>query len=285
MIKLFLTRLLQLYFRYFPLRKGKIPVLRWLGKSGISSGIIQKTRFDKDLVIEANLDDWIQKQIYFFGRYEIEKNQTKFWKKYLRAGMIVLDIGANIGYYSLMAAKRVKGTGLVYSFEPVTDTFIKLNKNIHLNQFQNIKVINKAMSDTTGIIEIFTADVENTGTASFSEHTHFSGVREKVETITGDDFFLDEETKRLDLVKIDVEGAEMKVLKGMIKTLRKFKPLVLVEINKALLEKNGTRPYEIYQTLGSVGYEPYEINQKGDLFYLSEIQEGNLIAFLYHDNK
>lgn len=255
--------------------------MTWMGRKGLSVGIIQKTKFDRDLIIEAHLDDWIQKQVYFFGRYEIEKNQTRFWTKFLNPGMVVFDVGANIGYYSLMAAKRVGKSGLVYSFEPVTETFRKLTINIQLNQFENIKVIKSALSDISGSFEIFTADEENTGTSSFSQHVHFSGVRETVTTITGDEFINTEKPERLDLVKIDVEGAEMKVLAGMMNTLKKFKPVLLVEINKALLENSGTSPSEIYQSLRGIGYEPYEINKHGDLDHLSEIKEGNLIAFLY----
>jgi FkbM family methyltransferase len=284
MLKIFLIRLFRLYFCYFPIRKGKFPVLVWLTKKELAKDLIQSARFDKNIIIEAHLDDWIQKQIYFFGRYEIEKEQTKFWNNFIQPGMIVLDIGANIGYYSLMAAKRTGKTGKVYAFEPVNNTFRLLVENIRINGFTNISAHKIAFSDTSGKTEIFTADSKNTGMSSFSEHVHFSGIKESVDMIEGDAFIASLNPLKIDLVKIDVEGAELKVLKGMIQSIIKFRPLILMEINELLLRNNKTSPAEIYLAFQNIGYSPYEFTHAGSLIPVEGFKESNLIAFMYSNN-
>lgn len=281
MFKLFILKLFRLYFRSFPIRKGKIPVLRWIQKKGISKGITRRTTYDYDILIETSLDDWIQKQIYFFGRYEIEKFETRFWKDFIKPGMVVFDVGANIGYYSLMAGKRVQVHGMVYSFEPVQETFMHLNRNIQMNSFSNIRSFKLALSDTEGYSDIYTANRENTGTAGFSNHIHFSGQKETVETITGDLFIDKQKIEKLDMIKIDVEGTEMKVLKGLAHSIKKHKPLILAEINRILLERNDANPEEIFSFFSAMNYRSNEIDKFGNLVPFKGVREGNLIAFIY----
>src|ERR1700674_3161993 len=94
----------RLYFKYFPIRKGKIPILHLIDKTGLTKHYNLSSTFDKNISINLNLDDWIQKQIFYFGRYEIEKIETIFWQNIVKEEQYIFDIGANIGYYSLMAA-------------------------------------------------------------------------------------------------------------------------------------------------------------------------------------
>ncbi len=280
MLILLLARLFRCYFRCFPLNTGKFPVLSLISKAGIFNGLTAVAIFDKNIIIDANLADWIQKQIYFFGRYEIEKSQTIFWNNYLKPGMIVFDVGANIGYYSLMTAKRIGSNGRVYAFEPVTLTFRELTKNIQLNRFSNILPQKIALSNIQGLAEIFTANQSNTGTSGFSEQSNFSGIKETVDTIEGDKFIYSNNISRLDVIKIDVEGAELKVLGGLKDALKRFRPLVLIEINRKLLQKFDASPEQVYLCLHNEGYKPYRIDSKGNLIPVNSSTKGNLIAFM-----
>lgn len=277
MKKLLLT-IFRWYFSHFFIRTGKIPLLNLLTKLGLTKNVELISSFDDGILIHLDLDDWIQKQIFFFGRYEIEKLQTLFWKQNLKDGQIVLDIGANVGYYSLMAAKRIN-KGTVYAFEPVRDTFDKLENNINLNRFTNIKAYNLAVSDRAGTLQLFPGDHKNTGTSSIRMHKGFSGKLEMVDAITVDEFVARENIFKADFIKIDVEGSEMNVLKGMKLTLEKLSPVVLIELLEEKLENAGSSVKEIYQLFIGMGYKPYNINNKLYLEPISEPAEGSLIVF------
>lgn len=138
-----------------------------------------------------------------------EQNEVKIFKRNLRPGMTVIDIGANIGYYSLIAARSVGKKGRVYAFEPEPGNFDVLNLNISTNRFSKIVTpIQKAISNQTGRSEFF-LDRRNFGAHSFSESNieMEKGGRIEVETITMNDFLKQEKIK-VNFVKIDTQGAE-----------------------------------------------------------------------------
>ena len=118
-----------------------------------------------------------------------EPYETELFKKLIKSGMVVVDIGANIGYYTLLAAKLVGNNGRVYAFEPEPTNYRFLIKNIELNRYKNIKLIQKAVSDKHGKARIF-LDKHNLGMHSLAE----ANIQEKagfmeVEMVTLDDFF------------------------------------------------------------------------------------------------
>ena len=177
-----------------------------------------------------------------------------------------------------MAAKRIN-KGTVYAFEPVRDTFVKLENNINLNGFTNIKAFNLAVSDQAGTLQLFPGNNKNTGTSSIRMHKGFSGKLEMAEAITVDEFIKREKIYKADFIKIDVEGSEMNVLKGMKWTLEKLSPVVLIELLEEKLDNAGSSVKEIYQFFIGLGYKPYNINNKLNLEPLFEPAEGSLIAF------
>lgn len=165
------------------------------------------------------------------------------WLALLRPGQVVVDIGANIGVFSLRASRKVGARGRVISFEPIPQTCALLRKNARLNYCNNMTVLEKAVGDAVGKIKIRTsghlssASIANPGFAYESE----------VELTT-----LDEEFRRLglssvDAIKMDIEGAEPLAIRGMASVILTYHPMILFE--------NGPAGMETCQLLESFGYE------------------------------
>ncbi len=156
---------------------------------------------------------------YWLGTYEMEKQ--KIFEKALEKRNIVYDIGAHVGFYSLLAAELIGEKGKVFSFEPNPGNVFYLKKHISMNKFENIQVFEAAVSETTGTA-LFSV-YQDSFSGQFSENGKLS-----VKTIAIDDLLADGKVPPPDVMKIDVEGAEFKVLKGVIKTLGKYHPTILL---------------------------------------------------------
>jgi len=269
----------RIYFRYFPIRKGKLPILHLIDKTGLTKNYTLISTFDKNIFINLNLNDWIQKQVFYFGRYEIEKNETLFWRNLIKPGQYVFDLGANIGYYTLQSAVRVENEGKVYCFEPVSTTYKKLIDNIKLNRFNNIVPQNFALSNKKGEIELFVAGENSTGSSSLTMHIDFSGIKEKVQTITLDEYVLNEKIPKVDIIKIDVEGSEPMAIEGMKQIMQNFKPIILIEVLDERLNTVGSSKEKLYELFLQNCYKPYEIISENQLKSLSLPTEGPLILF------
>ena len=278
-----LLNIFRLYFRHFPIRKGKIPLMILIDKTGLTKNYKIQTYFDNKIRINLNLEDWIQKQVFYFGRYEIEKKETLFWQYLIKENNYVFDIGANIGYYTLQAAARIGASGRVYAFEPVTVTYNKLNTNIQLNSFTNIIAQNLAVSNKKGFIELFVASEASTGSSSVSFHKDFSGVKEKVQTIRIDDYIKENNIYKVDIIKIDVEGCEPMVIEGALITMKNLKPLILIEVLDERLNTINSSKEDLYKLFQENKYSPYEIINYNVIKKINTPKEGGLIIFKHND--
>jgi FkbM family methyltransferase len=168
--------------------------------------------------------DYITKKIKKSGLYE--KTTLEFIRAYLKdvKEPIIADIGANIGNHTLDFSTYAKK---VFSFEPIEMIYHVLAENVAENHIKNVCMVNKALSDKEGLDKIYLRP-NNIGASSISNRY---GVDQSVgiEKIIGDDFFEKEKINKLNFIKIDVEGHEKNVLKGLLKTIRKFKPTIIME--------------------------------------------------------
>lgn len=160
-----------------------------------------------------------------------EFKELEFLKDVLNKNDIFLDIGANIGIFSLVAASKIT-SGKIYAFEPFPDVYDKLSENIRLNDLGHlIKVVKKVVSDKSGKEEFLLEDKSET--ASIVNRTNRNLAFKKIPSIKLDDFISAEHLQYIDLVKIDVEGAEFKVLKGFSDYIKRGKVgSIIFEINK-----------------------------------------------------
>jgi len=201
-----------------------------------------------------DLSDWISQDIYLCG--EFEPTTSAIVKSILRPGDLVVDVGANIGYFSLLFAHIVGPDGAVLAYEPVPALSKQLTRNLELNQIKNVTVSNIALSDHRGAATFYVGRVSNTGASSLRPMKDSQSSFD-VELAPFDE--LVDCPTAVSLIKIDVEGAELKVLRGMEKTLRQTQPHLLVEITDLFLREMGDSAEALLTYIYSLGYKMYVI--------------------------
>lgn len=193
------------------------------------------------------------------------KQMTEVVKSIITRGMVCLDIGAMIGYFTLIMARLVGEEGKIFAFEPEPHNFDLLVRNIAVNGFGNVTAVPKAISNKNEKAKLF-LDRVNLGSHSLvrpGQNTHTLG-RDiiEVETQTLESFFRDYNGK-IDFVKMDVEGAELAVLEGMENIINKNKDLVIItEFLPHALRRSGSPPEEFLNRLLQYGFKLYDINEK-----------------------
>lgn len=154
----------------------------------------------------------------WLGTYELDK-QILF-SKYVKPGMTVFDVGANVGLYSLLSSNLIGGNGKVFSFEPLPENIFYLKKHIGLNNLKNVRVIEKAVSDKVSTVRFNFGDNRSAG--YISKHGEI-----EVETTSLDEF-IKQGNPLPDLIKMDIEGAEFDALAGAKELLKRKKPVIFL---------------------------------------------------------
>lgn len=188
-----------------------------------SGEILIKTLDKLWIYINPNLDKGIERKLYLTGTYE--KGLLDILNQILGPGQIVIDAGANIGLISIFCSRKVGNQGMVFAFEPHPDTYLILEKNVRINTCKNIKTIQKALGSESISSKIYSNFQINRGASSIVVHQEDSPSFDI--NIVPLDGILDKNIK-IDLIKIDVEGFEMEVLKGAIKFLHNPDPPILI---------------------------------------------------------
>ncbi len=224
--------------------------------------------------------------IYYYGFFEA--NLTSFFINFLKSGDIFFDVGAHVGYYSMLASSLVENKGQVHSFEPTPRTFNTLRENV--SKKGNITVNNFALMDKKTTIPFFDYGPKYSAFNSFKSRTGeemaFLPKPEvvKVKTISLDDY-CKEKNITPNIVKIDAEGAEHLILGSMVRILTDMKPIVTIEVAGGQeWEQNCT---DSINQLKSYGYVGYEVNIDGYLkkhLYKDSYVYDNLV-FVHQDEE
>lgn len=204
--------------------------------------------------MKLDLSDWSERYTYFLGRYyELEVQQLL--SAILEPGDRFIDVGANIGMISMHAAHLVTETGKVDCFEPNPECVQAINDSLARNAISHVNVHPVGLSDSNGVLQLSLTS-SHTGTATLAP---VDGVTKSfdVQTLIGDDVVLSD-PKRVKLIKIDVEGFELHVLKGLKRSLETF-PLLITEFEESHFQRAGTSSSEIMEFLTGIGYKPYGI--------------------------
>jgi FkbM family methyltransferase len=187
-------------------------------------------------------DTHISKWVVENKRLDFDQNVLPILLRYINEGDYVLDAGANIGCYSYAFLNKISKRGMLYAFEPSIDTFECLEYN--LGEYRNVRLYNEALSYKQGYCKVIEEN-DNKG-MNFCEEVKDKGI--SVRTI--DSLNL----RKIDFIKIDVEGDELNVLIGAYDTIKKFKPTLYIEINKHTLERKGLNKLDIFTWLDKNGY-------------------------------
>jgi FkbM family methyltransferase len=211
------------------------------------------------------------------GTFEV--NERQFLRQFLQPGMVVVDVGANAGFYTLLSSTRVGPAGRVIAFEPSPRDRRYLESHLRLNRRHNVTVESCALGDHEGAAELFVFDAERTGCNSF----HLADTR-GARPVTVPVRRLDDclaGCPKVDFVKMDVEGAELSALRGAETLFRTRRPALLCELHEKRTAPWGYAARDIVDLVASWGYRWFEIEEGGRLTTLDARRPaffGNAVA-------
>ena len=168
----------------------------------------------------CNVDDMISRTILYFGFWE--PNNSALISGILEPGGVFVDIGANIGYYTLLGSTLVGARGTVVSIEASPAIFAQLEENASINGASNVRLVNHAVSDTVDELPLYGGTRWNRGASSTTVHEFDQEPEARVRAAPLDELLSEYEMERIALIKIDIEGGELPVLRRLLDTLDKY---------------------------------------------------------------
>jgi FkbM family methyltransferase len=228
-------------------------------KANLHKGIVWLT--GEDIAIYTTADNYIEWTILTTGTYEDE--MSKLMKMSLKPGNVALDIGANIGLQTLRMSQCTGTTGKVYAFEPLAYLQEKFRKNMQLNKADNVIMFPFALSDEESEAD-FNINKNPWNQGAFSIGNKNTGSEaQRVFIKVADEIAEIKSLDRLDFIKIDVEGYEYQVLKGLKQTLEKHKPRIIFEYDTNYWASAGQNITDCFNFLGTFNYTIYQITPVG----------------------
>lgn len=243
---------------------------------------IEKIEITKESVIITNKDNvklicdkedrrLVPIEIINFGSFE--KQEMEISLQLIENGFTIFDIGANYGWYSLHFEKQFPKSK-IYAFEPVPKTFKYLEKNITLNKAKNIKACNFGFSDKKEERALYFSPSES-GSSSFADMQEINKPEKILCEMTTLDNFLKSTKTKVDFIKCDVEGAELFVFKGGLKSIEKHKPIIFSEMLRKWSAKLNYHPNKIIKMMDEIGYACYFI-ENGKLIRLKTMTDDTI---------
>ena len=212
---------------------------------------------------------------------QFEQQTVKIMEAILRPGMTMVDIGAHVGYFSLLGASLVGDAGKIYAFEPEPENFKLLSSNIDRNGYKNVIAEEKAVCGISGEAQLFISGLDNGSHSIYQNEKRKTTGYVPVQTVNLDDFFQNVESPHIDLIKIDVEGAEIDVIRGMMGVLsRPDTPVLLIEFCPFLLEAAGKQPADLISLIRGMGFSIQYVEESTGMIPLESNIEDHLIETL-----
>ena len=235
---------------------GKTPLIHFVNK-------IIKLTIPKELNIEEgkiilNQDDVAVSGMLALGAFE--PYQMALFRKTIKPGMTIVDIGANIGLYSVIAGKLTGKNGRVFSFEPEKKNFEYLNKNVNANNLKNVQVDTTAISNEKATRNLFLFS-DNTGSYSLVDNRK-TNISVQVQTDTLDNILKLKAIDHVDFIKMDIEGAEYLAFEGMTDVINKSKNLtMMIEFFPNAIRRFNKEPLQFLNKIKSLGFKISEISE------------------------
>lgn len=236
----FFSKLVPQHYQY---KQGSVRVAK---RNGI------KYHFDLSDIVDWHL---------YFG-FKDEGRDVLFSK--VAKGDTVIDVGANVGDTLMNFAKSVGSDGLVYGFEPDKNNFERLTKNISLNKsIQNMKAFNIGLGDEEGeyLIKMNETEPGNAGSKRIIGASKSDSPNEMKVTIKKLDDYMDQlKVSKIDFIKMDIEGFELKALTGAIDTINKYRPKLFLELHDVKLREQGSDGNQLLKFLEDLGYTSVNVD-------------------------
>jgi FkbM family methyltransferase len=240
--------------------------LRKLANALIRAALPSQIRRDGAIVV-LNPNDPVVSGALALRVYE--KTETRFFKSACKPGMTFLDVGANIGLYTALALPRIGSTGRVVALEPDRESFEYLRKTVIANHADNVTCIRKAAADCSGVLKLFVSE-NNRGDNRLYDNELSTGSYD-VEVAPMDLLLEELGITAVDLVKIDVQGFEGRVLRGMRETIARSPNLtILMEFWPHGLQCAQTDPAELLTDLQEMGLAVFELTSGGSLLPVAD---------------
>lgn len=248
------------YVRHAPCSVGKEFVVReylnaWLRDH--PRQVVARSTFGARFHLDSR--DLIQRYIYTFGIWE--PPLTKWLQRTLRPGDTFVDVGANVGYYSLLASGLVGESGTVVAIEAFPDFQDALAANIALNPASNVRVVNEAVSDRVETLHFTLASSANMGANSIVPYEGESESEADVPARPLPAILTPSELAAARVIKVDVEGAEGAVVRGLVPALGRLRPdaELAIEVTPQRLTKLGDAAADLLKALAEQGFHPYRL--------------------------
>lgn len=213
------------------------------------------------LCLRSAGDDWISNQVYWRGWEGYEPGTSSLIFRLAKEVRVFVDVGVHVGFYALLAGHANLGSR-VYAFEPLPQTYQRLEQNVRLNGLANVSCIAAALGDDNGHAELYCPGDGIPCSASLSAGLYQASLetmrRVTVPILTLDAFVESSGVARVDLMKMDTEGTAPQVLRGAIGLLRRDRPRIVCEV----LREVGTGK-DLESILGPLGYQYYLLTSEG----------------------
>lgn len=246
---------------------GAANMLMRVVKEGNTSALIRKGSGRRNLyrTSEGHLfwldnisvvDSSIIKSGYF------EKESSQIVKKLIKPGYVIIDVGANIGYYSVIFAKLTGATGRVFAFEPTKLFYDALSNNLHENNVKNCVIYNLGLSN---VKQRKTIQISNSSATLHEPNIKNVVAKENINLVTLNTFAKKEKITRVDFIKVDIDGHEPHFMEGAWETLDIWEPIILLEVSNLHYSIAGVNAWSFYDKLIKHGYNIY--SEKSRMLY------------------
>lgn len=257
-----------------------VATLRFIAHIAGSRTIFFRTKYG--LTLQLRVGDIL------FGGYlhlgESNPLETYVFRKIVNPDDIVIDVGAHLGWYTVNCAQVVGSGGTVYAFEPNPGVASWLTENCKRNGLTNVRIERIALADKNGTTDFFVGGSDSLGSLKLvnAKRSNFERIhRIKVPLWTLDSYVKNKDFHRLKLIKVDAEGADLEVLKGAEKLLRKFHPYLIVEVYGLTWNTDVHRDKEILTYLEKLGYQAYAFVKGGLRRYNSGDDQPQIINLFF----
>jgi FkbM family methyltransferase len=214
------------------------------------------------LLMELDSRSWIDWNLLFRGDYE--PHLTRLWNRLATKSGVAIDVGANIGAHTLTLAQCVGAGGRVLAFEPNPIVRNVLEKNLALNGISHVQVFDCALGSQRGSLPLRvpkqdSEEFSNLGLASLvALETPHDLVNVDIRTL--DEVLKSEQVKRVDVIKVDVQGYELETMKGMRDCLATYRPALVFEYDAWAWGQANVRPADAFDLLEATGYQLFRLD-------------------------